>query len=187
MAGASELADRPRSGHGARERDARCGAGDLIAIDGTTGHVTTDDVPLVEPRAQTSTSSTVLEWADELRRARASARTRTRPRTRARARELGAEGIGLCRTEHMFMQADRQPKMRRMIIGRDEDERAQRRSTSCCRSSGGTSRGSFEAMEGCPVTIRLLDPPLHEFLPKKEELVVEIERRAARAAASDPR
>ena len=145
--------------------------GDLIAVDGTSGNITLDDVPLVTPRVDPR-FETVLAWCDELRvlGVRANADT---PGDAARAREFGAEGIGLCRTEHMFMAADRQPKMQRMIMADDE---AGRRGAleELLPLQQEDFEGLFEAMEGLPVTIRLLDPPLHEFLPDRDELVERI-------------
>ena len=105
----------------------------------------------------------------------ACAPTPTRRPTRRKAREFGAEGIGLCRTEHMFMAADRQPKMRAMIMARADDER--RAALDELLPLQQTDfEGIFEAMEGLPVTIRLLDPPLHEFLPNIAEVSQELER-----------
>ena len=93
-------------------------AGDFIAIDGTNGVITTDDVPLVEAHID-ARFETVLRWADELRQVGVRANADT-PEDATRAHRFGAEGIGLCRTEHMFMAADRQPKMRAMIMAEDE-------------------------------------------------------------------
>jgi pyruvate,orthophosphate dikinase len=147
--------------------------GDQIVIDGSAGVVTVDDVPL--EKAQVSDAfQTVLGWADELRRLGIRTNADT-PEDAAKAREFGAEGIGLCRTEHMFMAADRQPKMRAMIMAQSEEER---------RAALGELlplqqqdfEGLFEEMRGRPVTIRLLDPPLHEFLPKAAEVERELER-----------
>ena len=106
----------------------------------------------------------MLRWADELRTLGVRANADT-PEDARRAREFGAEGIGLCRTEHMFMAADRQPKMRAMIMAEDEaDRRAALDELLPLQQSD--FEGLFEAMAGLPVTIRLLDPPLHEFLPR---------------------
>ena len=143
------------------------GKGDVIAIDGSNGQITLDDVPLVE--AQVSDEfETVLGWADDVRRLGVRANADA-PADARKARDLGAEGVGLCRTEHMFMAADRQPKMRAMILAEDHDDR---------RAALGELlplqqrdfHGLFDAMEGLPVTIRLLDPPLHEFLPPADSL-----------------
>ena len=119
----------------------------------------------------------MLGWCDELRTLGVRANADT-PEDARRAREFGAEGIGLCRTEHMFMAADRQPKMQRDDHGRGRARAGAPRSTSCCRSSRPTSRGSSRRWTGLPVTIRLLDPPLHEFLPDRVELVERIDRGA---------
>jgi pyruvate,orthophosphate dikinase len=151
--------------------------GDLIAIDGTTGRVTTEDVPLVEPE-MSDEFHTVLEWADEFRSVGVRTNADT-PQDARKARELGAEGIGLCRTEHMFMAADRQPKMQAMIMAENEEERAAALGA-LLPLQRQDFEGIFEAMDGLPVTIRLLDPPLHEFLPDKEELLLEIEQRLHR-------
>jgi pyruvate,orthophosphate dikinase len=147
--------------------------GDLIAIDGTTGTVTLDDVPLVDPEPNQNLV-TVLEWADELRRLRVRTNADT-PEDAHKARELGAEGIGLCRTEHMFMAADRQPKMRAMVMAESEKDR-RAALAELLPLQQADFEGLFEAMEGLPVTIRLLDPPLHEFLPDAEEVAREYER-----------
>ena len=147
--------------------------GELIAIDGTTGTITLDDVPLVEPELNESFER-VLEWSDAERRLGVRANA-DQPEDARRAREFGAEGIGLCRTEHMFMAEDRQPKMRAMIMAEDEGER-QAALEELRPLQQQDFVGLFEAMEGRPVTIRLLDPPLHEFLPDRAELQTEIER-----------
>jgi pyruvate,orthophosphate dikinase len=146
--------------------------GERIAIDGSAGIVTRDDVPLVQAR-WSEQFATVLAWCDELRtlgvRANADG-----PEDARRAREFGAEGIGLCRTEHMFMAADRQPKMRAMIMA---DGLAERRAAlaELLPLQQQDFEGLFAAMEGQPVTIRLLDPPLHEFLPHRFEVERELE------------
>ena len=158
-------------------------AGDFIAIDGTNGVITTDDVPLVEAHID-ARFETILRWADELRQIGVRANADT-PEDAARAHRFGAEGIGLCRTEHMFMAADRQPKMRAMIMAEDE---AGRRAAldELLPLQQSDFEGLFEAMAGWPVTIRLLDPPLHEFLPDRFELNEEIVRaRIDRSAKLD--
>jgi pyruvate, orthophosphate dikinase len=142
-------------------------AGQLIAIDGSTGEVTLDDVPLIEP-VLNEHFVTVLDWANEIRRLGVRANADT-PADAQRARGFGAEGIGLCRTEHMFMAADRQPKMRAMILAPDEPaRRAMLAELEPLQRAD--FEGLFEAMVGLPVTIRMLDPPLHEFLPHRFEL-----------------
>jgi pyruvate, orthophosphate dikinase len=142
-------------------------AGDRIAIDGTAGAITLDDVPLVTPEVD-ERFDTLLRWCDELRRLGIRANADT-PEDARRARGFGAEGVGLCRTEHMFMAADRQPKMQRMIMAGDE---AGRRTAldELLPLQQSDFEGIFEAMEGLPITIRLLDPPLHEFMPALEDL-----------------
>ncbi len=154
--------------------------GDAIAIDGTKGCVTTADVPLVQARVDENFQK-VLEWADELRRMDVRANADT-PEDAARARELGAQGIGLCRTEHMFMAEDRQPKMRAMIMADDADTR-RAALAELLPVQQEDFEGIFEAMAGLPVTVRLLDPPLHEFLPNAEDLAGQLER--ARIEESD--
>jgi len=149
------------------------GRGDRIAIDGSAGIVTRDDVPLVEARP-TSHFETVLAWADELRRLGVRANADT-PEDAVRAREFGAEGIGLCRTEHMFMAAERQPKMRAMILAGDVEAR-RAALAELLPLQQEDFEGLFEAMAGQPVTIRLLDPPLHEFLPHRLEVEHALER-----------
>ena len=145
--------------------------GDLIAIDGTTGQITLDDVPLATPEVDPR-FDTVLAWCDDLKKLGVRANADS-PEDARRARGFGAEGIGLCRTEHMFMAADRQPKMQRMIMADDE---AGRRAAldELLPLQQEDFEGLFAAMEGWPVTIRLLDPPLHEFLPDRVELVERI-------------
>ncbi len=147
--------------------------GDAIAIDGTQGSVTTDDVPLVEARVDDNFQQ-VLSWADELRDLGVRANADT-PEDARRARELGAEGIGLCRTEHMFMAEDRQPKMRAMIMASDREARRDALSELLPLQQR-DFEGLFEAMAGLPVTVRLLDPPLHEFLPNLPDLAAQVER-----------
>lgn len=152
------------------------GEGDLIAIDGTSGEVTTDDVELVEPEVD-SNFETVLGWADEFRRLGVRANADL-PADAAKSRDFGAEGIGLCRTEHMFMAADRQPRMRTMIMAESEDDRRLALDELLPLQQADFEQ-LFEVMTGLPVTIRLLDPPLHEFLPAIDEVVQEVERSRA--------
>jgi pyruvate,orthophosphate dikinase len=153
-------------------------AGDRLAIDGTTGTITTDEVPLVEPHMGEH-FETVLGWADELRTLGVRANADT-PADAARARELGAQGIGLCRTEHMFFGEDRQEKMVAVILAEDVEER-RARLADLLPLQQGDFEGLFEAMAGLPVTIRLLDPPLHEFLPDPDDLPEGPQRDRARS------
>ena len=128
------------------------GAGDFIAINGTTGEVTLEDVPLVDPKDDPAFSEilesfeTVLGWADDVRRLGVRANADT-PGDATKARELGAEGIGLCRTEHMFMAEDRQPKMRAMIMA-DDARRAPRRARGAAAAAAGGLRGPVRGDEG---------------------------------------
>jgi pyruvate,orthophosphate dikinase len=140
--------------------------GDVLTIDGGTGAVIVGEVPLVPPQVNDDLE-TVLGWGDEHRRLDVRANADT-PQDAAKAREFGAQGIGLCRTEHMFMAEDRLPVVREMILASDE---AGRRAAldRLLPMQQGDFEGIFEAMAGLPVTIRLLDPPLHEFLPPLEQ------------------
>jgi pyruvate, orthophosphate dikinase len=144
--------------------------GDLLTIDGGTGRVILGQVPLVPPHINED-FETVLEWADGFRRLAVRANADT-PEDAAKARELGAEGIGLCRTEHMFMVEDRLPVMREMILAESTDGRRSALERILPMQQA-DFEGIFGAMAGVPVTIRLLDPPLHEFLPPLEEAVDE--------------
>ena len=154
--------------------DAELREGDLLTIDGGSGRVIVGAVPLVPP-AIDENFETVLAWADDVRRLRVRANADT-PADAAKAREFGAEGIGLCRTEHMFMAPDRLPVVQEMILA--EDERSRRAALDLLLPvQQGDFEAIFEAMAGYPVTIRLLDPPLHEFLPSAEEATSEAMRR----------
>ena len=144
--------------------------GDLLTIDGGTGRVILGQVPLVPPHINED-FETVLEWADGFRRLAVRANADT-PEDAAKARELGAEGIGLCRTEHMFMVEERLPVMREMILA-DSAEGRRFALERILPMQQADFEGIFRAMAGVPVTIRLLDPPLHEFLPPLEEAVDE--------------
>jgi pyruvate, orthophosphate dikinase len=140
--------------------------GDLLTIDGGTGEVIVGEVPLVPPRIDEN-FETLLGWADAIRRLRVRTNADT-PEDAAKAREFGAEGIGLCRTEHMFMADERLPHVRAMIMASSEDERRAELER-LLPFQQADFEGIFTAMAGLPVTIRLLDPPLHEFLPSLEE------------------
>jgi pyruvate,orthophosphate dikinase len=172
VTGAAELEIDLHAGE-VRVADLLLRRGDFIAIDGTTGAVTIDDVPLVEGHVD-ARFETVLRWCDEVRDIGVRANADT-PEDAARAHRFGAEGIGLCRTEHMFMAADRQPKMRAMIMAPDEAGRREALDQLLPLQQS-DFEGLFDAMAGWPVTIRLLDPPLHEFLPDRFELLEEIMR-----------
>ncbi|HVD10908.1 MAG TPA: pyruvate, phosphate dikinase [Gaiellaceae bacterium] len=152
--------------------------GDLLTINGGTGEVIIGEVPLVPPKIDEN-FETVLGWADEIRRLKVRANADT-PADAVKAREFGAQGIGLCRTEHMFMAEERLPLVRKMIMARGEEER---RSVlaELLPFQQEDFEGIFEAMAGLPVTIRLLDPPLHEFLPPLDEAESDEMRRRIRA------
>ena len=137
--------------------------GDWITIDGTTGRIIEGRVPLIEPEIKGEFLE-LLEMADELRRLGVRANADT-PIDARKALEFGAEGIGLCRTEHMFMAQDRLPVVQRMIMARTKEER-QDALDKILPMQKGDFYEIFKIMEGKPVTIRLLDPPLHEFLPE---------------------
>jgi pyruvate,orthophosphate dikinase len=140
--------------------------GEVITIDGGSGEVIVGEVNLVPPQIN-ETFETLLGWADAARRLKVRANADT-PQDAAKAREFGAEGIGLCRTEHMFMAEDRLPLVRAMIMASGEEERREVLGKLLPHQQE-DFEGIFEAMAGLPVTIRLLDPPLHEFLPPLEE------------------
>jgi pyruvate,orthophosphate dikinase len=152
--------------------------GDVITIDGGTGDVYIGEIPLVAPQLNED-FETVLRWADELRRLKVRANADT-PEDAARAREFGAEGIGLCRTEHMFFGEERLVVVQEMILADDETGRRAALDR-LLPFQQGDFEGIFEAMSGLPVTIRLLDPPLHEFLPSEEQATSDKMRARIRA------
>jgi len=145
--------------------------GDYITIDGSTGEVILGQVKTIPPQLS-SDFQTLLSWADKFRRLGVRANADT-PADAKKALEFGAEGIGLCRTEHMFMAQERLPWVQKMIMAQDAEERKEPLS-----KIGPMQKGDFKeilrVMKGKPVTIRLIDPPLHEFLPKLEDLLVEV-------------
>jgi pyruvate, orthophosphate dikinase len=151
--------------------------GDLLTIDGGTGAVIVGEVPLVAPEVNDDLQ-TILEWGDEHRTLKVRANADT-PEDAAKAREFGAQGIGLCRTEHMFMADDRLPVVRQMILADSEEGRRQALDKLLPMQQG-DFEAIFEAMAGLPVTIRLLDPPLHEFLPPPEQVTDKRTRRRIR-------
>jgi len=140
-------------------------AGDVITIDGSAGEVMLGQVPTIQPELS-GDFATVMEWADSMRRLKVRTNAETPLDTRA-GRKFGAEGIGLCRTEHMFFDAERIIAVREMIVAEDEAGRC-----AALAKLEPMQRKDFieifSIMEGLPVTVRLLDPPLHEFLPKSE-------------------
>ena len=152
--------------------------GDTITIDGGTGRVIIGEVALVPPQINED-FETILGWADDVRRLKVWANA-DNPEDSAKAREFGAQGIGLCRTEHMFFGEERLPVVQEMILAADEDGRrsALDRLLPFQQSD---FEAIFEVMAGLPVTIRLLDPPLHEFLPPLEEVTDERMRHRIKA------
>jgi len=147
--------------------------GDWISLDGTTGEVFSGQAKTVDPDPTSGVLATFMSWADEFRGSFGVRANADIPRDALVARRFGAEGIGLCRTEHMFFAPDRIPHMQAMILAREEKARrkALARLLPMQRKD---FIGLFKAMDGYPVIIRTLDPPLHEFLPKREQLMVDL-------------
>ncbi|NLZ53591.1 MAG: pyruvate, phosphate dikinase [Thermoanaerobacteraceae bacterium] len=145
--------------------------GDIISIDGSTGEVMIGEVPMIDPELSDEFNQ-ILSWADDVRTLKVRANA-DNPKDAKVACEFGAEGIGLCRTEHMFMAQDRLPIVQQMIMSETKEEREEALAK-LLPIQQEDFEGIFEVMEGLPVTVRLLDPPLHEFLPNAEELIVEI-------------
>ena len=145
--------------------------GDMISINGTDGSVYAAEIATKAPELS-GNFGTIMKWADEIRTI--GVRTNAdNPRDAKQAVQFGAEGIGLCRTEHMFFEEERIPKIRRMILADTEEERREALA-GLLPYQKGDFKGLYETMAGKPVTIRLLDPPLHEFLPKNEEDMKEL-------------
>ncbi|HEY5657060.1 MAG TPA: pyruvate, phosphate dikinase, partial [Myxococcota bacterium] len=145
--------------------------GDQITLDGGTGEVMLGSLPTVIPELGGAFSE-LMKWADRLRRVSVRTNVDT-PQDAHIARQFGAEGIGLCRTEHMFFEPARILAVQRMILANTPEERA-RALSALLPVQQGDFAGIFEAMDGLPVTIRLLDPPLHEFLPHTDEDILEL-------------
>ena len=143
--------------------------GDYISLDGTTGNIYAEAIPTV-PASITGNFGRLMAWADKYRTLGVRTNADT-PRDAKKAAEFGAEGIGLCRTEHMFFDADRIPAMREMIVSETVEQR-EKALAKLLPMQRGDFEALYEAMEGKPVTIRFLDPPLHEFLPTAEEDIV---------------
>ncbi|MCW5709727.1 pyruvate, phosphate dikinase [Shinella sp.] len=145
--------------------------GDVITIDGSSGQVLKGEIPMLQPELS-GDFGRIMEWADRTRRMKVRTNAETPADARA-ARSFGAEGIGLCRTEHMFFEGSRINVMREMILA--EDEAGRRASLAKLLPMQRSDFAElFEIMHGLPVTIRLLDPPLHEFLPKSDEEIAEV-------------
>ncbi|HZY66228.1 MAG TPA: pyruvate, phosphate dikinase, partial [Rubrobacteraceae bacterium] len=143
------------------------GTNDTITIEGSTGRVVEGEAPLVDPEMSDDFEQ-VLAWADDIRTLGVRTNADT-PKDAEKARQLGAEGIGLCRTEHMFMEDGRLEIVREMILSETEEATTEALARLAPLQKG-DFEGIFKAMDGLPVTIRLLDPPLHEFLPDSQEL-----------------
>jgi pyruvate, orthophosphate dikinase len=178
-----------------RAGSATVSEGDVISIDGTTGEIFAGELPTIEARFEDEHDlATLLGWADEARRMQVWANA-DYPRDAERARAFGAQGIGLCRTEHMFFEEDRLPTVRRMILSahaataakhRDDADRTDEEREAIATFDAALAEleklqtddfaGLFRAMDGLPVVIRLIDPPLHEFLPSHEELIADVTR-----------
>ena len=145
--------------------------GDYISLDGSTGNIYGEDIATVEPEI-TGDFETLMKWADKARTLKVRTNADS-PKDAKNAIRFGAEGIGLCRTEHMFFEEDRIMKVRKMIVAKSETERREALSALLPLQKGDFA-GIYEAMESRPVTIRLLDPPLHEFLPHTNEEIAEL-------------
>jgi pyruvate, orthophosphate dikinase len=155
-------------------------AGDLITLNGSTGEVIVGEVPTIQPRLS-GDFETLMGWADDLRKLKVRANAETAVDAKA-ARDFGAEGIGLSRTEHMFFEADRIGAMRQMIMADEEEGRREALAKLLPMQRSDFSE-IFRIMKGLPVTIRLLDPPLHEFLPKSEAEFEELAKLTGRTVA----
>jgi pyruvate,orthophosphate dikinase len=172
VVGCSEIEISQDSTEFVTKGGARVSAGEVVTIDGSTGSVYRGTVRTVEP-ALSAEFSELLKRADRLRKLEVWANADA-PETAAKAREFGAQGVGLCRTERMFNSPDRLPIVREMIMSRTPEER-RRHLYRLFPFQLADFRGIFEAMSGSPVVVRLLDLPLHEFLPPVEELLTEIQ------------
>ncbi len=147
--------------------------GDWVSIDGTTGEVFLGEIPTVSPKFEEQTDLlTLLSWADEIRRLQVWANA-DYPADAERSRSYGAQGIGLCRTEHMFFEEVRLPIVQRMILAKD-DETRQSALDELLPMQRSDFEGIFQSMDGLPVIIRLIDPPLHEFLPDHDEVLEKV-------------
>jgi len=159
--------------------------GDRLSIDGTLGNVYVGELATVVPDIKDSWLTKLLAWADDERRLQVWANA-DYPVDARRAREYGAQGIGLCRTEHMFFEPERLPHVQRMILHKDEPEVVDECLAKLLPFQRADFDGLFRAMDGLPVIVRLIDPPLHEFLPAHEDVAREVEameREGAEAAA----
>jgi pyruvate,orthophosphate dikinase len=161
--------------------------GDSVSVDGTTGDVYAGELKTVIPDFNDPYLLKLLKWADGFRKLQVWANA-DYPRDAKRAREYGAQGIGLCRTEHMFFETNRLPHVQQMILAKSDEDR-EGPLAKLLPFQREDFKGLFESMDGLPVTIRLIDPPLHEFLPAYDELirdVTEMETRMKIAGGADP-
>ncbi len=149
--------------------------GDWLSLDGSTGEVFSGQARTIDADPSSGVLATFMQWADEFRGAFGVRANADIPRDAKVARRFGAEGIGLCRTEHMFFAEDRIPHMQAMILTRDEKSR-RKALAKLLPMQRADFAGLFKEMDGFPVVIRTLDPPLHEFLPKRENLMVDLAR-----------
>ena len=171
VAGAGDI-DVDEKAHEMRANGQVFREGDWISLDGTTGRVIKGKLNTLPPKADDPELLKLMAWAEPFRKLRVRANADI-PRDAIQARAFGAEGIGLCRTEHMFFAEDRIPHMQAMILADNEKDRraALKKLLPMQRAD---FIGVFRAMDGFPVTIRTLDPPLHEFLPRREDLMVDL-------------
>ena len=172
VSGCEDLRIDPK-GREATIKNTHIKEGDFITIDGSRGEIYLGEVPTVDPEISKELL-TLLSWADEMRTMGVRANADT-PEAAEKARQLGAEGIGLCRTERMFNASDRLPVVREMILASTREKR-QEAIEKLLPMQRTDFKEIFRAMEGLPTTIRLLDPPLHEFLPSAEELAEELRK-----------
>jgi pyruvate,orthophosphate dikinase len=163
-----DLEQRRMTAHGVVVKE-----GDWISIDGATGEAFVGKIPTVEPKFEEEKDLlTLLSWADSLRRLEVWANA-DYPRDAIRARTFGAQGIGLCRTEHMFFEQERLPIVQRMILAKSETER-DKALDELLPFQRSDFEGIFKAMDGLPVIIRLIDPPLHEFMPDERQILEQV-------------
>lgn len=166
VAGCSEIRINEEEKYFIDKNGTRYNEGNWISLDGSTGNIYGEKLPTVAPE-MTGDFSTLMEWADKMRTLKIRTNADT-PKDAAQAMSFGAEGIGLCRTEHMFFEADRISAMREMIVARTVEQREKALSKLLPMQRGDFEK-LFVEMKGYPVTIRFLDPPLHEFLPQENE------------------
>jgi pyruvate,orthophosphate dikinase len=179
VAGAQEI-DVDEHGSEFRINGRTVRQGDWITVDGSNGKVFAGQARLIPPELS-GNFTRIMGWADRMRHLRVRVNADT-PADAHRGRDFGAEGIGLCRTEHMFFEGDRLTAMREMILAEDEDGR-KRALARLLPMQRADFEGIFRAMEGFPVTIRLLDPPLHEFLPKQPDEIAALAKTLGKTAA----